>query len=183
MWGGRSFEGSVGPSSGAPPRQVPSSSPRLIKLFWRGCGGRITEQLAVCCDGCQRLASPTPRNLPTLCPEALEMPVSPASEHWASSARLWAALHWVPVCARQRRAVPSHTLRPIPPDQEGIEAETAQWGPQVPPRPPQLSTLGHGDSWVILQHSQSGSPGPCLLSSPPVPPHSKKDALPEPCSL
>lgn len=51
----------MGPSSGAPPWQAASSFSRLIKLFWRGCGGRITEQLAVGCDGCQPPA-------PTLAP-------------------------------------------------------------------------------------------------------------------
>lgn len=43
----------MGPSSGAPPWQAASSSSRLIKLFWRGCGGWITEELAVGRDGCQ----------------------------------------------------------------------------------------------------------------------------------
>lgn len=51
----------MGPSSGALPWQAASSSSRLIKLFWRGCGGWITEQLAVGCDGCQ---PPSPHQVP-----------------------------------------------------------------------------------------------------------------------
>lgn len=163
-----------GPSSGAPPWQAASSSPRLMKLFWRGCGGWITEQSAGGCDGRQPPAS-------TLAPGALERPVSPGLSLSAELQR--ARLPWpghLPVsgrglssCSRPGAHTTALPVRkgPAVGPAEGSKLRLPSGSPR--PLPGYPTSLPWGTAGLVFQRScesetAGDQPSPCRPEPAPL---------------
>ena len=172
----------MGPSSGAPPWPPASGSSRLIKLFWRDCGGRTPERLAVGRDRCQAPApAPARRPQPWKRQGAGPLPLRQAAgclgRAPAGRSSPWSGRGRVTPCLGSQLRLPSADPGPLPGHPSSprrgrrggdtgdfshipanLEQQWERWGPAWP--------AGAGSS------GEGCAPGVLLLVTLPDPPAS-----------